>query len=194
MPEGDTIFRAARTLHRALAGHVVTRFDTQYAPLARVHDDAPITGHTVDKVEARGKHVLMWFSGSHYEYDAAIPTLTQVVGHDHGDEVTSPEEITTYLRALAAAAPARTRLVEYGRTWEGRPLHLLAIATPARIAQLDAITQDLRRLADPRTLSATETAALITRLDLAKAIEPIRELPTLVPGAIAPPALTPNTG
>ena len=63
MPEGDTIFRAARTLHRALAGKVVTRFDTAYAPLARVHDDTPITGRTIEAVEARGKHLLMRFSG-----------------------------------------------------------------------------------------------------------------------------------
>jgi endonuclease-8 len=64
MPEGDTIFRAARTLHRALAGHVVTRFDTAYAPLARVHDDTPITGRTIEAVEARGKHLVMRFSGN----------------------------------------------------------------------------------------------------------------------------------
>ena len=63
MPEGDTIFRAARTLHRALAGGVVTRFDTQYAQVARVHDDAPITGRIVEKVESRGKHLLIFFSG-----------------------------------------------------------------------------------------------------------------------------------
>ena len=64
MPEGDSIFRAARTLHRALAGKVVTRFDTAYAPLARVHDDTPITGRTIEAVEARGKHLVMRFSGN----------------------------------------------------------------------------------------------------------------------------------
>ena len=64
MPEGDTIFRAARTLHRALAGQVVTRFETQYAQIARVHDDAPITGRTVERVESRGKHLLIYFSGT----------------------------------------------------------------------------------------------------------------------------------
>jgi endonuclease-8 len=63
MPEGDTIFRAARTLHRALAGHVVIRFDTAYAPLARVHDDTPITGRTIEAVEAHGKHMVIRFSG-----------------------------------------------------------------------------------------------------------------------------------
>ena len=62
MPEGDTIFRAARTLHRALAGHAVTRFETQYAQIARVHDDAPITGRTVERAEARGKHLLIHLS------------------------------------------------------------------------------------------------------------------------------------
>lgn len=62
MPEGDTIFRAARTLQRALGGHRVTRFETQYAQLARVHDDAPITGRRVEKVAARGKHLLVFLS------------------------------------------------------------------------------------------------------------------------------------
>lgn len=64
MPEGDTIFRAARTLHRALAGHIVTRFETQYAQLARVHDDAAITGRRVERVAARGKHLLMYLSST----------------------------------------------------------------------------------------------------------------------------------
>jgi endonuclease-8 len=63
MPEGDTIFRAARTLNRALAGQVVTGFETQLPKLARVHYDSRITGRTVEKVEAQGKWMLMQFSG-----------------------------------------------------------------------------------------------------------------------------------
>lgn len=63
MPEGDTIFRAARALHKALGGHVVTRFETAYAHLDRVNVDTPIAGRTVEKVESRGKHVLIFFSG-----------------------------------------------------------------------------------------------------------------------------------
>ena len=63
MPEGDTIFRSARTLHRALAGKRVVRFETALAQLARVDDDAPVAGRTVERVESRGKHLLVWFSG-----------------------------------------------------------------------------------------------------------------------------------
>jgi hypothetical protein len=97
-------------------------------------------------------------------YDPAIPTLQTVLGHDFGAEISSPEEIAIYLRALAAAAPDRTRLVEYARTWEGRPLHVLAIASPARIAALEAVKADLQRLADPRGLSAADESHLVSTL------------------------------
>jgi endonuclease VIII len=63
MPEGDTIFRAAHTLNRALAGHRVVRFESVYPALTRVHEDHPLTGRTIESVTAQGKHVLMRFSG-----------------------------------------------------------------------------------------------------------------------------------
>jgi endonuclease-8 len=63
MPEGDTIYRAARTLQRALAGKVVTGFESVFPHLTRIHEDAPITGRTVESVSASGKHMLMAFSG-----------------------------------------------------------------------------------------------------------------------------------
>jgi endonuclease VIII len=64
MPEGDTIFRAVRTLNRALAGKTVTRFEAAFAKLTRVHDDTPIVGRTIESVSARGKHILMTFGPS----------------------------------------------------------------------------------------------------------------------------------
>jgi endonuclease-8 len=63
MPEGDTIFRAARTLHAALAGRVVTRFETVFPKLARVDAAAPLAGRTIESVEPAGKNLLMHFSG-----------------------------------------------------------------------------------------------------------------------------------
>jgi endonuclease-8 len=64
VPEGDTIFRAARTLHRALAGQTVTHFESVFPKLTRVHEDTPITGRIVESVAARGKHLLTAFSGN----------------------------------------------------------------------------------------------------------------------------------
>jgi endonuclease VIII len=63
MPEGDAIFRAARTLHRALAGQTIHRFETGLAQLAQVDRDQPMAGRSVECVEAVGKHCLMTFSG-----------------------------------------------------------------------------------------------------------------------------------
>jgi endonuclease-8 len=63
MPEGDTIYRAARALQKAIGGRVVTGFETGLAKLARVNDDAPLVGRMVEKVESRGKWCLIFFSG-----------------------------------------------------------------------------------------------------------------------------------
>ncbi len=63
MPEGDTIYRAARALGKALTGKVVTSFATNLAPIARVNDDAPVVGRVVERVESRGKWCLLFFSG-----------------------------------------------------------------------------------------------------------------------------------
>ena len=63
MPEGDTIYRAARALQRAIGGKVVTGFETGLAKLARVDDDSPIVGRVVERVESRGKWLLIFFSG-----------------------------------------------------------------------------------------------------------------------------------
>jgi endonuclease-8 len=63
MPEGDTIFRTARALGRALAGKPITAFRSNYALLTRFNDDTPLAGQTVESVEARGKWMLTYFSG-----------------------------------------------------------------------------------------------------------------------------------
>jgi endonuclease-8 len=63
MPEGDTIYRSARAMQRAIGGKICTGFETGLATLARVDDDSPIAGRTIEQVEARGKWLLVHFSG-----------------------------------------------------------------------------------------------------------------------------------
>lgn len=63
MPEGDTIFRAARTLNTALGGRIIIRFTTELAPLAQIDRNEPIVGRTMEQVTAAGKHLLMRMSG-----------------------------------------------------------------------------------------------------------------------------------
>jgi endonuclease-8 len=63
MPEGDTIFRTARALGRALTGKLITGFRSTYPLLTRFNDDTPLMGQTVEQVESRGKWLLIHFSG-----------------------------------------------------------------------------------------------------------------------------------
>ena len=97
-------------------------------------------------------------------HDPAIPTLATVVGHAAGEDVTSPEGIALYLGELHRAAPERTRLIEYARSWEGRPLHLLVIGSPERMAEIERVKADLVRFAEPRGLAPAERVALLARL------------------------------
>ena len=103
-------------------------------------------------------------------YDPAIPTLSEVVGHDFREEITPPDAVIRYMEALHAAAPDRTRLVRYAKTWEERSLVLMIVGTPERIAGLDSIKADLRRLNDPRGLSDDDAEALLARLPVVTAI------------------------
>jgi endonuclease VIII len=61
VPEGDTIFRAARTLHAALAGRTVTRFASSLPQVAAAARHYRIEGRVVRAVEARGKHLIVRF-------------------------------------------------------------------------------------------------------------------------------------
>lgn len=63
MPEGDTIFRTARTLQRALAGLTITGFETQLSQLAVVDRRATIAERSIVEVSARGKHLLIELTG-----------------------------------------------------------------------------------------------------------------------------------
>jgi len=63
MPEGDTIFRAARTLNRALAGKIISGFKTVLPNLSRIDEDQPITGRMIESVESSGKWLSIHFSG-----------------------------------------------------------------------------------------------------------------------------------
>ncbi|MCT7355018.1 DNA glycosylase [Streptomyces sp. 15-116A] len=60
MPEGDTVWQAARRLHSALAGKVLIRSDLRVPRLAT----ADLTGRTVLDVTPRGKHLLTRIEGN----------------------------------------------------------------------------------------------------------------------------------
>ncbi|MFN7055888.1 M14 metallopeptidase family protein [Hyphomonas sp.] len=96
-------------------------------------------------------------------FDPAIPSLEETVGHRLGEKITRSEDILTYLQALERAAPDRVRLVTYAQSWQGRPLFYAIIASPETMARLDAVKGDLARLGSGQALSGSEQAEIIRR-------------------------------
>lgn len=80
MPEGDTVWLAARRLHDALAGRVLLRSDLRVPRLATVD----LSGRTVIAVVPRGKHLLTRVEG-----DLTLHTHLRMDGswhlYRHGD-------------------------------------------------------------------------------------------------------------
>lgn len=63
MPEGDTIHRTAARLRAALAGARVERAESR-APGVADLGVGRLVGETIEAVESRGKHLLVWFAPS----------------------------------------------------------------------------------------------------------------------------------
>lgn len=63
MPEGDTLWRIARSLDAVLAGQVLTGFESMRIAIAAAAEKLALVGRTIERVEARGKHLLVHFSG-----------------------------------------------------------------------------------------------------------------------------------
>jgi endonuclease-8 len=78
VPEGDTIFRTARTLGGALVGQPVTRVATTVAQVRRLGVER-LVGQHVRAVEPRGKHLLLWFAPS----DLALHSHMRMSGSWH---------------------------------------------------------------------------------------------------------------
>lgn len=87
MPEGDTIYRTAATLRKALLDRSVTRFETTLAVVAAVAERTPVAGRSVAEVEARGKHLLIHFriqaAPENADADLVLHTHMRMTGSWH---------------------------------------------------------------------------------------------------------------
>lgn len=97
--------------------------------------------------------------------DARVPPPDAFLGYPLGSRFTSWDRIQGYLDAVAAASP-RVKVSEYGHTYEGRPLKLVAITSPENLARLEEIRKDHLRLSDPGALSDDERQRLTRGLPL----------------------------
>jgi hypothetical protein len=75
-----------------------------------------------------------------------LQTPAAHLGYRLGERYTPHHQIVSYFRHVAAAAPTRVSLQEYGKTYEGRPLMLAYVSSAANLANLEAIRANNLRL------------------------------------------------
>lgn len=85
---------------------------------------------------------------SHGPYEVGVPKPETILGYGPGDRHTYFMDQERYVQALVNGASGRVRIFPYGKSWEGRPLRVLAISTPENIKKLEKIRADIQTLAD----------------------------------------------
>ncbi|HYE29786.1 MAG TPA: M14 family zinc carboxypeptidase, partial [Methylomirabilota bacterium] len=97
-------------------------------------------------------------------FNPNLPAPEKFLGFKAGERAANSEQIAQTLKAWAAAAPNTTRLVEYARSHENRPLHYMVVSSAENIQRLEEIRAGMSKLADPRKTSAEEAKELIEKL------------------------------
>ena len=98
----------------------------------------------------------------HLPFSETVPTPLDHLGHIAGapDVLSYPEEVYSYMRALAAASP-RVEVFTIGESEEGREMILVVVGSEESIAGIEANKGALRALADPRITTPGQAEQII---------------------------------
>ena len=98
----------------------------------------------------------------HLPLSDSVPTPRAVLGHDIGAPrvLDHYADIVGYYRALAARSP-RVKILDTGKTEEGRKTVIVLISSEDNLAHADENSRKLARLGDPRGLSEADAQTLI---------------------------------
>jgi hypothetical protein len=93
-------------------------------------------------------------------YKERVPRPQSILRFDVGDFHTTYAQMEKVIESIAAAAPDRVKIYDIGLTNEHRMQHLIAVSSPENIARIDDIRNNVAKLADPRTTSASEANSI----------------------------------
>ncbi|WP_425477331.1 M14 family zinc carboxypeptidase [Stenotrophomonas koreensis] len=80
--------------------------------------------------------------------DPAIPSPQQFLGYPVGSRYTRHDRLVAYFEQLAKVSD-RVQLEHIGQSYEGRPLLLVTISSPANLARRESIKAQRQQLVDP---------------------------------------------
>jgi len=98
----------------------------------------------------------------HLPVSTTVPTPRDILGHDIGAprKLDYYADLLKYYRTLAEKSP-RVKIIETGKTEEGRPTVVVLISSETNIANLDTNRANLAKLADPRGLTEAQAHEII---------------------------------
>ncbi len=99
----------------------------------------------------------------HLPLSTTVPSPKEILGHHIGEpkKLTYYADVVRYYRALAEKSP-RVKVVDIGKTEEGRDSIIVFVGSEDSIKNLDTNRKNLARLADPRGLTDDQAHELIT--------------------------------
>ena len=161
---------ASGARHRPAATPLRLALATAFAALLAAPAAAPLLAaqQTVDEEytalirEATTEDFFSTPLVDHLPFSETVPTPLDHLGHISGapDILSYPEEVYSYMRALAAASP-RVEVFTIGMSEEGREMILVVVSSEETIAALEENKAALRALADPRITTPEQAAELI---------------------------------
>jgi hypothetical protein len=99
----------------------------------------------------------------HLPKRAGVPTPKEILGYHIGEpkKLTYTADQFRFFRTLEKALPGRVKTFVAGKTEEGRDILVAFISSEANLKNLEGNRQNLKRLADPRGLSAADAAKIV---------------------------------
>jgi hypothetical protein len=93
-------------------------------------------------------------------YDTAIPTPESVLGYVPGEWHVSHDKLSEYMRILANASD-RITIENRGKTFEGRPILLLTITSPANHNRIESIRTEHLKLVDGGSTNTSQMPIVV---------------------------------
>ncbi len=106
---------------------------------------------------------LDYYLPSGYTYDPNVPTPASHLGFEVGEWHASHDQVVSYFKALAASSD-RLSLLEYGRTYEKRPLVILVVSSPTNQQNLEEIKESRKGLRSGRLEGQIQEMPLVMYL------------------------------
>ncbi len=89
-------------------------------------------------------------------YDPAIPKPESVLGYEIGQKTTNFRDQERTLQAISAAAGKRVRVIQFGKSYEGRPLRIYITGSSENMRRLDEIQKDNQERAEGKNVGRSD--------------------------------------